>query len=444
MGAASAPPWDADALSKIMQPCAVKEFVILVRRLICGVVAGTFLSLAVSADVLQLKSGGTVEGEIVTSDAEKYVVRTTVGIVTLPASAVESVEKSESPFQEYDRRRSACDESPGAQTELAQWCEDRGLAQERRQHLNRAIELDCDFDPARRELGFVRVGMMWVDGRQTRHIPRKDKTTTSDAENGTGKPSSVDSSDRDNDKVVAAVQSHWLRRFRAIRSNFLDSAQESVARRGRTQILDIRDPLAILPMAKILGGGNRYARSVLVESLATFSEDEATLNLAVIALLDGEESIRKQSLVELVRRNDGRVAAQFRKALASDNDEILRRAAVGLGLLRDAAAVGELIPELTARRWRAVEVPVRQYLNGLTTTFTQPTRVAISSATSISHAPQIGAVDLEGPLNVTTEVRWQNVTVYRTEVLEALKQITGENFGFDAAAWQRWQEERKP
>lgn len=427
-----------------MQATVAKEVVSGTGGALGVAIAFIFAVAIAGGDVVQLKSGGRVEGEIVTSDGEKYIIRTTVGVVTLPATAVESIEKSESPFQEYDRRRSACGDSAAEHTELAQWCEDRGLAQERRAHLTRAIELDGDYDLARRELGFVRVGIMWVDGRATRNAQRKDKSASSESDNGNGKQFAPDSNERDNDKVVAAVQSHWMRRFRAIRSNFLDSAQDHVARRGRGQVLDIRDPLAILPMSRILGGGNRYARGVLVEALAGFSEDEATLNLAVIALLDGEDSIRKQALSELVRRNDARVAAQFRKALASDNDEILRRAAVGLGQLRDEAAVAELIPELTARRWRPVEVPVRQYLNGLTTTFTQPTRVAISSAASISHAPQIGAVDLEGPLNVSTEVRWQNVTVYRTEVLEALKQITGENFGFDAAAWQRWNEERKP
>lgn len=415
------------------------------KRIVCifswVILAGRFAGPA-AADVLQLKSGGVVEGEIVTADSEKYVVRTTVGIVTLPVNAVESIEKSESPFQEYERRRAACPETSADHTDLAQWCEDRGLAQERRHHLNRAIELDCDYDPARRELGYVHVGMMWADGRATRVPPRKDKSAAADSDNTRG--ATADTDVHDSEKVVAAIQSHWMRRFRAIRTNYLESAQDAVARRGRTQILDIHDPLAILPMARVLGAGSRYSRGVLVESLASFSEDEATLNLSVIALLDSDDSIRKQAISELVKRNDNRVAAQFRKGLASDNDEILRRAAVGLGALHDQAAVPELIPELTARRWRQVEVPVRQYLNGLTTTFTQPTRVTISNANSILHAPQIGAVDLEGPLNVTTEMQWQNVTVYRTEVLEALKAITGENYGFDAAAWQRWYEEHKP
>ncbi len=37
--------------------------------------------------------------------------------------------------------------------------------------------------------------------------------------------------------------------------------------------------------------------------------------------------------------------------------------------------------------------------------------------------------------------RW--VTVYRTEVLEALRRLTGQDFGFEREPWQRWYEARK-
>jgi hypothetical protein len=37
----------------------------------------------------------------------------------------------------------------------------------------------------------------------------------------------------------------------------------------------------------------------------------------------------------------------------------------------------------------------------------------------------------------------RDVTVFRTEVLEALRTITGQDFGFEHAAWRRWYEERR-
>ena len=36
-----------------------------------------------------------------------------------------------------------------------------------------------------------------------------------------------------------------------------------------------------------------------------------------------------------------------------------------------------------------------------------------------------------------------NVTVYRTEVREALCKITGRDFGFDMDAWAQWYQENR-
>jgi hypothetical protein len=49
-----------------------------------------------------------------------------------------------------------------------------------------------------------------------------------------------------------------------------------------------------------------------------------------------------------------------------------------------------------------------------------------------------------GLVFVNREYQLRSVTVFRTEVMEALKRITGQNFGFDAVAWRRWYEEQLP
>ena len=42
---------------------------------------------------------------------------------------------------------------------------------------------------------------------------------------------------------------------------------------------------------------------------------------------------------------------------------------------------------------------------------------------------------------IEVEQRMINVTVFRTEVLEALKRLTGQNFGFEHEQWRLWYEE---
>src|SRR5262249_32362648 len=139
------------------------------------------------------------------------------------------------------------------------------------------------------------------------------------------------------------------------------------------------------------------------------TEDEATMNLAVLALVDGNEAIRSRCLGQLFRRGDARVSAQFRKALESDNDELLRRAAVGLGTFKDAVSVPDLIEELTARRVKLVEVPVRTYFGQMQVVFAGPTRISISNGVSISHTPQIGVIEVGSFAGAETEKQWQNV-----------------------------------
>jgi len=43
---------------------------------------------------------------------------------------------------------------------------------------------------------------------------------------------------------------------------------------------------------------------------------------------------------------------------------------------------------------------------------------------------------------VHNEWQYRRVTVYRTEVLEALRRITGRDFGFDREDWQKWYEKQ--
>ena len=390
-----------------------------------------------SGDVLHLASGGSVEGTIIEQDERSYKVRTVVGTVTVPKDAVNRIEKKSTVLDEYVKRREQAPDTPAAQVELAHWCDEQGLQAGWRTHLKRAIELDPDCEPARFALGFVRVAGIWVDGRTLAEQP------AGQANQGDADEDSVAGGD-DGD-VVAAIQSQWAVRIRAIKANKLESSVDRLVRDGHQRIVEIRDPLAVVPLTRLLSTGNSACRDALVEALSHFPQDEATLNLAVLALVDQDDGIRRKALAELERRNDPRVVPQFRRALASDNDPLIRRAAVGLGALEPRAAVPDLIDVLTVRRRKLVEVPVQPYFDECVTIFSTPTVIALGSASPLRHSPVLGIPAIgPGLFFYNTEYQMRDVTVFRTEVLEALKRITGENFGFDEAAWRRWYEEQYP
>jgi hypothetical protein len=380
-----------------------------------------------AADVFHLTGGGRIEGELISSEQDHYEILTPIGTVRLPADSVQRIEPAPSPLQEYRDRAANTADTPEDQYRLAMWCANRGLHQQKRQHLLRAIELDPDHVAARRALGFLKVGDWWVEARTA-----------------PGQPGSQPAAEEDSQKLAAAVELNWKLRIAAIKSTLLDSPLPSQVWRGRERILQIHDPMAIAPLVQVLSGGNFVCRSVLVEALDQFSDDAATLNLAALALADPAPEIREAAVHSLVRRQDPRIVAQFRQALATDDDTLVRRAAAALGALRASEAVPDLINALTARRLREVELPLHAYLGtleaafprcrrsiGSTWVWVQPTVVVTTPA---------GAVLSPG---ATAPRRLRQVTVQRTEVLEALRRITGQDFGFDQDAWARWYEEQQ-
>lgn len=320
-------------------------------------------------------------------------------------------------LREYADRRGIVRDTPAEQHALAQWCRENGLEHESRTHLRRAVELDPDYAPAWIELGYVRVGEHWVAGRADDSGPPRREA--------------------DPAKLAAAAQTQWYIRIRAIRLNMLESSIARSVAEGRERILQITDPLAIVPLSDVLSRGNLACREALVEALRQFPEGEATMNLGVLCITDPDAGVRRCATSELLRRGDPRVVAQLRKALNSRDDGIVRRAAEAAAVLRPPALVPDLIRELTAERRRLVEVPVSRLYPDWQALY-GPQQVA---GVIGPRPPQIGVAVPGSFVQIENEWRIRDVTVFRTEVLEALKAITGQNFGFSQPAWRRWHEE---
>ncbi|MEP0845601.1 MAG: HEAT repeat domain-containing protein [Phycisphaerae bacterium] len=401
------------------------------RRFLLIAVAVLLSPLAVG-DVLHLRSGGTVEGEILEQTEIVYRLRTSLGIVSVPVAAVLRVDPAPSPFAEYDRRREQTPDSPEGQYSLAQWCDSVGMRAEKRKHLLRVIELDPEHAGARGALGYVRINGLWVDGRAAEKSAASQPVASEPA-----------SAPADPAKLIAQVQNDWTRRIRAIRMNMLDTGSPRIAADGRKRILEIHDPLAILPLTRVLSDGGRYSRETLVLALSQFPQDEATLNLAAMALADPDEQIRRAVLSELLRRNDPRVIPQFREALLTDSDKLIRRAAIALGKLNAEAAVLDLVEVLTTQRRKVVEVPASVYFDACAQKYQSGSSISLGGFSNVRYRPSIGVAFNPGAFAATT-LEERDVTVFRTEVLEALRAITGKDFGFDAEAWRRWYEEQAP
>jgi len=104
------------------------------------------------ADVVHLKNGRTMEGEVVRRTAEAIHLEVRGGKMVLPAAMVERVEERMSPEQEFGARARRTDMSdPRAIDRLALWASSRGLGDRARNltELARGLRLERKVEAAR-------------------------------------------------------------------------------------------------------------------------------------------------------------------------------------------------------------------------------------------------------------------------------------------------------
>lgn len=376
-----------------------------------------------------MQTGETVEVEILEDMGEAYRVRTKIGIVNVDKEMVARIEKKQSPWQRYSAKRKACPNTAEGHYKLAEWCDRQGLGGERLDELEKALELDPDHVGARRLLGYIRDDKgKWIK-EPSPNAPSPEELAARRQQ-------------REEEKLIRDLITDWFVKIKAIHRSRMDGKRRGPRskkfRQGREQILAIRDPLALPALTGVLSTGNEAARLVLVESLSQFDEDEATMNLLVVALLDPSPVVRKEAAIELIPRNDNRVIARLRDALSNKDEGVIRNAASALGVLKARMAVDDLINVLSKEVRQTVRVSRPVYLGTIYSTFGGHRRVVHGRRLLRYHPASIGVLGTSTYVGTSTHYERQTVSIHRTEVQEALIAITGQNFGFDMTAWRQW------
>ncbi|UCG32841.1 MAG: HEAT repeat domain-containing protein [Phycisphaerales bacterium] len=239
----------------------------------------------------------------------------------------------------------------------------------------------------------------------------------------------------------------YTRQLRAIKRTYLDrprdSKYEGAFAKGRKRVLAMNDPLAIDPLTRLLSDGDERCRVLLVEALDRFDDDQATMNLVVVALLDPAESVRLKAAEALLKRNDPRVVSDLRSALQSDEDFVVRNAAVALGILRAREAAPDLIHLLSYERKVSYTVPREALLTTIQGNYIAGYRAKVARGVA-QVEPIIGVIGSGSAISSAPITVRLTQTVYRTEVQEALIAITGQNFGFSHDKWLQWLAQNPP
>jgi len=372
-------------------------------RFVVGVtLAVVAMPNALSADVLHLRSGSEMEVEVLEDLGESLRVRTSFGVVDIKKEEIVKHVKGTPSWVRYEKKRAAMPDTADAHYRLARWCERHGLRDKWRVHLERVIELEPDHADARAALGYVREDGKWL-------IPPSDRAPT---------PEEIAArrAEREEERLLRKLVSGWFVKIKSIYRGRLEGEQHGSEKfeDGRRQILEIRDPLALPALAGVLSTGHKAVRALLVEALAQFEEDESTMNLVVVSLLDPDREIRHLAARELARRSDDRVAARLRQALGSEEEYVLRNAAESLGILRDRAAVPDLVAvlETTSRQRVVVSQPV--FIDDVFNTFRRPS-IGGAGGHRLRYQPtSIGVLGENSWIGTRHHVEIQDVSVYRT------------------------------
>lgn len=385
------------------------------------------------ADTFELTEGGVLVGKVVEETDETLKIRTTLGIFEIEKNRIEKRIAAPAPWELYEEKLKKTPNTADANFKLSQWCGRNGLRAEQKKHLEKAVALEPDHEKARAALGEIKVDGKWVKA----HKKSGNAPTPEELE--------AQRKAKRDEKIVRKSIAEWHVKIAAIHRGRLEGEGwlSDRFRDGQRQIMEISDPLAIPAITKVLSQGNGAARRLMVEALGRFSEDESTMNLIVVAVLDPSEQIRNMANTELISRKDQRVIEELRGALADEDEFVLRNAADALGALKAREAVEDLIPLLSTVEKQRVRVSLPVFLDSVYGTFGCARRYHCGGGFVFYRPQYIGVIGPAYPMGTINYFENQLVSVHRTEVQEALINITGQNFGFDDDAWRRWWREHK-
>lgn len=379
------------------------------------------------ADVLQLKTGGRVEGELLNPDQSPrttYIMRLeTGGQMTVQADQVAKYESITSLEQRYQRLLDAMPTTADGNWRLAEWCRKQRLREHRETHLQATIGLDPNHERARAALGFALVDDEWLTRDQ-----RMGRLGYVRYEGRWRLPQDVEIIQQREQRDLAVKK--WKNDIKQWRSWF-GKKNEMDAREHLSQIDDV---LAAAPLAEQLAK-EPYPniQSIYVAALGKLDSPVATAALIRMALGDCTDEIRDQCLVQLDASAGGRDVAidAFINALRSNDNVVVRRAAFGLTQISDERAIRPLIDSLVTEHKviRSTGQP------GQISTSFGGSSVGGSSNGSSSNGGQSGGGLSVGGGGSKTERR----LVKNAAVLAALTKLSGgANFLYDQAAWRQW------
>jgi hypothetical protein len=366
----------------------------------------TALSGTTRGDVFLLRSGGQVEGEWTNRDQSQTAgseVRTSTGIrIRIAVDQVEQRAPQLKGEAEYERLAPTYGSAIEDQWRLAEWCRVKGLPHRRTGHLKAILALDSNHVAARRALGYRQHGNQW--------LTLEEQKRSAGYELYRGRWRLMQDIEIQEEKAKRDLaQAEWLIKLKRWRAELAGDH----ALQAYQHFEEVRDPLAVPSVSKLLAQEpHRKVKLLYLDILQRIGDGSAVQGLLQTALNDPDHEIFLETADRLGKLPPRRIAKPLVDALRDPNNVRVNRAAYLIGKAGDKTLVAPLVEALITLH-RTTVVPN----GGDSTSFSADGGVGISRGND----PQV------------VEVPVQNRVV-----LEALVELTGQNFDYDQRTWRRW------
>lgn len=400
---------------------------------------------AARGDVISLNNGGEIRGQLQQpdqrrTDDEPVVIKTLSGsLVTVRREDIESIKRRRLVLEEYEVLRRKVDDTVDAQWELAQWCLNKRLADERRTHLERIVELNPQHAEARRALGHQLHDGVWMS--RDEYMKSRGQVLYR------GRyvfPQELEQIKEN--RATEEAEREWYKKVK-MWYGWLDSDRAERRNEAVDELKAITDPHAIPALAKqFRDHPDIDYREFYIGILGNMQGREALQALLYQAVFDAKPVVRTAAIAAIPEERTEEAIQALVRGLKSDLRVVVGRSATALAQLGNDQVVPQLIDALiTTHRYRVV-VPdtgantIGFAANGGPAPVTSGLPPDVEIAMMTGQLPY-GAVVVPPP-NPGAQLRRKTRIEKRTEknpaVLNALIQLTGEDFSYNRNKWRLW------
>ena len=365
---------------------------------------------------VSIRNGGGIRGEIKDLGSGQYEITPTLGgKITLAAEEVKQATELRPEQISYRFFAPLQKDTVEARLKIARWAEEKKLSALAEEQYQRVVELDPDNEEARKALGHVKEGNVWVS--------KKEQMEQRGLERVGGRNVSKQEAELLRAKDAEKEESRYWRKQIA----FLYQHAKNDDQRAKETLRKIKNPIALPILVRAYSEEKKdpEGRVLLVQAIASIGTPAALGQLGAVALSDPDMDVRVAAVDGICQKKTAKNEAIdfFRRKLRSSDDvAVINRAAFALEQLEAESAIPDLINALVTEHKRQIVVGSDQ------------TGATFASRGGISGFPPGGGARVKTVTDTS-----QNETVRQALVnIVAGHYQTPVDFGFDVDAWIRW------